>query len=177
MVWLEPDPASDIKLLPVFPGMAKLREETVFLEIQICRFQPHMMALREGQLLKVRNHDPVPHAVQWDANLVVNHPGAMLVPAGEVIKISLKSQPLPVIMKCPIHPWMRSWVWVFSHPYFAITGPDGRFEIPHAPVGIWRLRVWHEETGWRGGKAGKYGQAIHLLPGKPTDLGDLVLNP
>ena len=50
-------------------------------------------------------------------------------------------------IKCDVHPWMSSYVAVFNHPYFAVTGPDGTFEIPGLPAGTYTIEAWHERLG------------------------------
>ena len=32
-------------------------------------------------------------------------------------------------IKCDVHPWMNAYVGVFDHPFYAVTGPDGKFTI------------------------------------------------
>jgi hypothetical protein len=63
---------------------------------------------------------------------------------------------------------------VYDHPYFAITDADGKFEIKNAPAGNYRLKVYHESVGWRGGAAGANGEKITIKPGA-NDLGALKL--
>jgi hypothetical protein len=67
---------------------------------------------------------------------------------------------------------MSARVAVFKHPYFAVTKADGSFEIKNAPVGTFRLFVWHEAIGYRGGEKGAEGEKITIKPGvnKLTDL-------
>lgn len=48
-------------------------------------------------------------------------------------------------MKCDIHPWARAWVGVLDHPFFAVTGADGRYGIRGLPPGRYTLEVWHEK--------------------------------
>ena len=50
-------------------------------------------------------------------------------------------------VKCNIHPWMRSYIGVVSHPFFAVTGDDGSFTIKGVPPGSYTLGVWHEKYG------------------------------
>jgi len=42
---------------------------------------------------------------------------------------------------------MRSYVAVFNHPYFAVTGKDGSFELPNLPPGTYTIKAWHEKLG------------------------------
>jgi hypothetical protein len=41
------------------------------------------------------------------------------------------------------HYWMRAWLWVTDHPYFAITDARGRFELPAVPPGRYEAVCWH----------------------------------
>jgi hypothetical protein len=50
-------------------------------------------------------------------------------------------------MKCDVHPWMTGWISVTNHPWFAVTGESGRFEIKDVPVGTYKLEAWHEKFG------------------------------
>jgi hypothetical protein len=52
-----------------------------------------------------------------------------------------------VPVKCNIHRWMRAWVGVLSHPYFAVTGSDGTFRIANLPPGEYTIEAWHEKYG------------------------------
>jgi hypothetical protein len=51
---------------------------------------------------------------------------------------------------------MSARIWVFDHPYHAITDKNGVFEIPFAPRGVdLRLILWHEAHGFVDGKDGR----------------------
>ena len=54
-----------------------------------------------------------------------------------------------VRFKCDVHPWMSSYMGVLDHPFFAVSGEDGSFEIPDLPAGDYVLEAWHEEFGTR----------------------------
>ena len=40
-----------------------------------------------------------------------------------------------VPFKCDVHGWMNAYVGVLDHPYFAVTGADGKFEHQGAAAG------------------------------------------
>jgi hypothetical protein len=46
-------------------------------------------------------------------------------------------------MQCGFHAYMESWALVADHPYFAITGQDGRFAIRDIPPGTYKVTIWH----------------------------------
>jgi uncharacterized protein (DUF2141 family) len=54
---------------------------------------------------------------------------------------------LMIPIKCNIHPWMRSYVSVIAHPFFAVTGEDGSFEITGLPPGEYTVEAVHERLG------------------------------
>jgi hypothetical protein len=57
-----------------------------------------------------------------------------------------------VPVKCDIHKWMRAYAGVMAHPYFAVTGADGSFDLRGVPPGDYTVAVWHEKLGERTGQ-------------------------
>jgi Carboxypeptidase regulatory-like domain len=49
--------------------------------------------------------------------------------------------------KGTIHPWMKAYLGVFEHPYFALSGADGRFTLKDLPPGEYTIKAWHERFG------------------------------
>lgn len=85
---------------------------------------------------------------------------------GSQKQFDLTPQKLPVHVLSDIHPWARAYVWVFDHPYFAITKTDGTFTIPRVPADMEvQVMAWHESQGWLLTKDGK---AMKLTKGKNT---------
>ena len=63
-----------------------------------------------------------------------------------------KTFTVPEVMvrfKCDVHGWMAAWVGVTTHPFFAITGADGTFELKGVPPGTYTVEAWHEKFGTR----------------------------
>jgi len=58
--------------------------------------------------------------------------------------------PKPEVMvpvKCNIHGWMHAYIGVLDHPYFTVTGEDGKFTIANLPPGTYTLAVWTQTLG------------------------------
>ena len=51
------------------------------------------------------------------------------------------------VIKCDVHPWMKSYTQVFDHPYFAVSGSDGTFNISNVPDGTYEAIAWQEKFG------------------------------
>ena len=54
---------------------------------------------------------------------------------------------LLIPVKCNVHPWMKSYIGVLKHPFFAVTGPDGTFTIKGLPPGSYTIAAWQEKFG------------------------------
>lgn len=172
-VWLAPEPGSDKKDIPIHPSLKEIKDKKVEVDQPCCQFIPHAMGMREGQVLVAKNSSPVTHNVNYSGHPLRN-PGKNIVvaPKSSLDIEELKADDFPVSVACNIHGWMKAYVRVFNHPYFAVTDANGAFEIKNAPAGDWRLRIWHD-SGWRGGAAGKAGEKITVKGGGVTDLGKL----
>lgn len=129
------------------PDFAAGAEAEVELDNKDCHFVPHVLALRAGQTLVVKNDDPVVH--NSDLPFRSNTPVNPSIPAGSMEKMKLqRAERLPVEIKCSIHRWMSGRVMVTDNPYFAVTADDGSFEIANLPTGVkLEFRVWHEVPG------------------------------
>jgi hypothetical protein len=176
-VWLAPEPGTTTPL-PINPKLKDPKEKSVTIDQPCCAFVPHCLGMREGQELIVKNSAPVAHNVNYTGNPRKNPGGNFLLPPNTKKVIdNLKADRFPLQVTCNIHPWMNARVAVFDHPYFAVTDENGNFEIKDAPAGTYRLKVWHEAIGWRGGAAGRDGEKITIKPEAVTDLGKLEVKP
>ena len=111
-----------------------------------CQYVPHVIGLMVGQPFKVLNNDGVLHNVH--ALPKVNKPFNMAMPPTrkEATETFAKEEGMFVV-KCDVHPWMQSYIGVFSHPFFAVTGTDGKFTIANLPAGTYEIEAWHEKLG------------------------------
>jgi hypothetical protein len=166
-VWLAP--MDEDGTLPVPERLKAVPKEPLVIDQPCCAFVPHAAAMREGQVLIVKNSSPVTHNFRYSGWPTTNPGGNVSLKAKTELKIThLKADKIAIGVSCDIHKWMSAKIWVFKHPYFAVTDADGNFEIKNAPAGNWRLRVWHEE-GWLGGAKGKAGQPITVRAGQVTE--------
>jgi hypothetical protein len=155
-VWLQDANNAKAKL-PIHPDLKAIKDTKVVMDQPCCKFEPHAVALREGQILVGKNSSPIVHNMKWAGESGVNDGDNKLIPSKGQIEIELTASLKPVVVECNIHPWMKAWVRVFNHPYFALTDEDGKFEIKNAPAGEYNIVMWQEGVGWvnAGGKAGQ----------------------
>ncbi len=121
-------------------------KEALVMDQQGCQYVPHVMGIMVGQPFTVLNNDGVLHNVHALPN--VNRPFNMAMPPTrkEATETFGKEEGMFVI-KCDVHPWMRSYIGVMSHPFFAVTKADGRFQIANLPPGTYEIEAWHEKLG------------------------------
>jgi plastocyanin len=128
---------------PAAPPAANL--PPVVLDQVNCQYVPHVVALRAGQTLHVTTSDPTMHNVHGlcTANDAFNF---ALVAKGQS-KDLVFTEPERFPIRCDVHPWMKAFVQVFPHPWFAVSAADGSFEIRNVPSGTYTLVAWQEKYG------------------------------
>lgn len=160
-------------------GNAEKPKSVVRVDSDHCELLPHCVAVRAGQTLAIGNRDQVPHCVNFTSEQFPKGPyGGFFVPTAAPGKVQTfefkKPEPRAIRLACDIHAWETSYVRVFDHPFFAMTGPDGAFEIRGVPAGLQRLVVWHERTGHVGESAAR-GISVDVRPGAVSDVGELSI--
>ena len=111
-----------------------------------CQYIPHVQGIMVGQAYKILNSDGVLHNVHAlpKINRGFNRP----MPA--TVKEASATFDKPEAMfqiKCDVHPWMSAFVGAFNHPFFSVTGADGKFTISGLDPGTYEITAWHERLG------------------------------
>lgn len=111
-----------------------------------CRYVPHVLGAQVGQTVEVVNSDPTLHNVHATplANQEFNT-GQPLPGMKHVRRFTAREVMVP--FKCDVHPWMRAYIGVLDHPFFAVTGADGSFQLTGLPPGTYTIEAWHERLG------------------------------
>jgi plastocyanin len=109
-----------------------------------CMYSPRVLAVQVGQPVIARNTDGILHNVRAVA---MNNAGFNVAqPVKGDMKLPSFTVPETVQMQCDVHGWMKAIIRVFDHPYFSVTGADGKFSIDTQglPDGTYTIDAWHE---------------------------------
>jgi len=125
-----------------------------------CRFEPEVQVIKAGPL-DVVNKDPVLHNTHgyYGKRTAFN---LALPNEGQTIPVELPRAGT-VRVDCDAHGWMEGWVYVVDNPYYAVTGPDGKFKITDVPPGEYKLVAVQHFTG-------PVEMPVKVTAGQPTNL-------
>ncbi|GIW94284.1 MAG: hypothetical protein KatS3mg110_2325 [Pirellulaceae bacterium] len=118
-----------------------------------CVFLSHVFAMRATQTVEIRNSDDVSHntnlagkgRARVENRVIPAHGSFLYAPGGP--------SGVPFDVSCNIHPWMKAYMYVADHPYFAVTDEEGKFRIENVPAGVeLQFKVWKEvkPSDWSG---------------------------
>jgi plastocyanin len=127
-------------------------EEPVTIDQRGCVYSPHVAALMVGQTLQVLNSDQTVHNVHPEAQKNAEWNKVQLA-GGPPIEAKFDHEEVGILLRCDVHPWMKSYIGAFKHPYFQVTGPNGSFELKNLPPGAYTIEAWHEKYGTASQKA------------------------
>jgi len=113
-----------------------------------CRYVPHVQALQVGQKLDITNSDPVMHNVHVVGERNKGENFSQSTKGDKTTRV-YKKREVSVMFKCDVHGWMKAWVAVVDHPFFHVTGENGRFSLSGLPAGSYEIEAWHEVLGRR----------------------------
>jgi plastocyanin len=122
--------------------------EPVVFDQKYCVFKPHALIARIGQPVQILNSDAALHNTHTypQRNTSFNQG----VQPNDQVGVSLKytkAESKPLMVGCDVHPWMKAYHLPVDHPFAAVSGPDGTFEIKDLPSGKHDFKVWHEKGG------------------------------
>lgn len=142
----------------------------VVLDQNGCHYKPHVIGVMANQNLKVTNSDQTTHNVhpQPTKNQEWNQSQSAGAPPIEK-KFTRPEVLVPV--KCNQHPWMKAYIGVLKHPFFAVSKEDGTFEIKGVPAGTYTVAAWHE-----GGASGSEKTMSVTVPAKGAATADFTLS-
>jgi plastocyanin len=111
-----------------------------------CKYHPHVLGVMTGQTIKIVNSDPTTHNIhptpkdnrEWNESQP---------PQSAPLEKTFAREEIMLPVKCNQHPWMRMFVNVVKSPFYAVTGPDGRFEIKGLPPGDYTIAFIQEKLG------------------------------
>jgi plastocyanin len=118
----------------------------VVLDQKGCRYVPHVLGIQVGQTLEILSSDNLLHNVHaLPANNREFNKAQQL--AGITHTHVFSTREVMVPFKCDVHRWMNAYVGVLDHPFFAVTGQNGAFELKALPPGTYTIEAWHEKLG------------------------------
>ena len=120
--------------------------EPVKLDQKGCHYVPHVVGVRTTQPLEISNSDATLHNVHGmpKDNREFNQGQPI---QGVKNTVTFNAPEVLIPFKCDVHSWMNAFVGVVSHPYFAVTGSGGTFELKTVPPGTYTIEAWHEKLG------------------------------
>jgi len=121
-------------------------DEAQLLNQEGCTYSPHVAGIMTGQKLVIRNSDSTLHNVHaLPKNNQEFNQGQPF--QGMELEKEFDTAEVMVRFKCDVHPWMGAYMGVLDHPFFAVSGADGSFEIDGLPAGDYVIEAWHETLG------------------------------
>jgi plastocyanin len=108
-----------------------------------CHYKPHVMGIQTNQKLTITNSDPTQHNIHWTPK--VNPEWNQSQPNGAPpIEKTFQRAEILVPVKCNQHPWMKAYIGVMKHPFYAVSAEDGTFTISGVPAGKYTVVAWKE---------------------------------
>ncbi len=136
--------------------------EPVVIDQKGCMFHPHAVAAMVGQKVIFLNSDPLLHNVRGNSKTSQSFNVAQPIQGMKEERVFTKPE-IGIPLRCDVHFWMNGFFHVLPHPFYAVTGDDGSFEIKNIPPGTYTVEAWQE-------KLGTVSQKITLKPGETKEV-------
>lgn len=106
-----------------------------------CVFIPRVVVVPVGGTVEFLNSDRLLHNLKSVSK--ENPTFNRAQPHGRTISVVFRNSEI-LRVDCDLHSWMRGWVVVADHPFYAITNDRGEFILDNVPPGKYTLQVWQE---------------------------------
>jgi plastocyanin len=106
-------------------------------------FVPHVLAITTGTTVDFPNSDKFYHNVFSLSKTRPFDLGRYAAGASRPVRFDRAGI---VRVFCDIHSHMNAYILVFNHPFFAMTGGEGRYRIENVPPGTYGVIAWNEGT-------------------------------
>jgi hypothetical protein len=120
---------------------------SIVLDNRNCAFSPRIQVAPLGSELRLKNSDPILHAVH--ARLGRETLFNVGLPRWRQVTKSLTRSGIIKIDCDVLHTWMSAAIVVTASPYHAVTDQHGRFAVERLPAGDYEIEAWHEKLGSR----------------------------
>ncbi len=118
--------------------------QNISLNIEGCIHVPRIIPILLDQPLIIHNNDLT--LVNVHSMSTINPEFNYAMPPGiSPLEQIFYFEEEPFYVKDDVHPWVKSWIQVFNHPYFAVTDENGYFKIENIPTDVtYRVVLWQE---------------------------------
>jgi plastocyanin len=116
------------------------------LDQQGCLYAPRVLGIQVGQALEIRNSDSTLHNMHATPENNQEFNKALSL-QGLNHTHTFSTSEVMVPFKCDVHRWMRAYVGVLEHPFYAVSGAGGAFQLTGLPPGTYTIEAWHEKLG------------------------------
>jgi plastocyanin len=104
-------------------------------------FVPHVLAITTGTTVDFPNSDRIFHNVFSLSKAARFDLGRYAAGRSKSVRFD---RPGIVRVFCDIHSHMNAFILVFSHTFFTMTDPEGRYRLDNIPPGTYSVVAWHE---------------------------------
>ena len=139
-------------------GTFSVPSDPVALEIRGGMIRPHVLGLRAGQPLAIRNRSTCGFNLKGAPRKNLGFSLTLPKPDEKIVR-TFDREEIAFRIEDNVHPWMSGRIAVLSSPFFAVTGEEGAFDLPDLPPGEFEIAVWHETLG-------EQSQTLALGPGE-----------